>query len=211
MDEPRTRADRMPLLPDSALTREQRAAVHQVSIGPRGGIFGPFVPLLRSPGAMTHLQQLGAYLRFESPLPRELFEMAILLTARFRDQEFEWTFHAPLARAAGVSEPVIDAISRGVEPTGLDARVRAAYRLIVGSLRDNEINDATYHAAVAHWGTQCVIDLVATVGYYTTLAMVMNLAQTPAPESAPDLAAFRSGGILRPSAAAPTEPSSLQR
>ncbi|WP_051174949.1 carboxymuconolactone decarboxylase family protein [Nocardia exalbida] len=160
--------------------------------GPRGDVFGPFVPLLRSPVAMTRLQHLGQYLRFESTLPRDLFEMAVLLTARARDQDFEWAYHAPLARTAGVPEPVIHAIAHDAEPENLETRAFTAHRLVAASLHTNEIDDETYDEAVACLGAEWVIDLVVTAGYYSTLAMVMNLARTPVLEDSSDLAIFRS-------------------
>jgi 4-carboxymuconolactone decarboxylase len=42
-------------------------------------------------------------------------------------------------------------------------------------------SDATYGAARERFGEAGVIDLAATVGYYTTLALVMNVARTAAP------------------------------
>ena len=42
-------------------------------------------------------------------------------------------------------------------------------------------SDPTYAAVLSRFGEMGVIDLVCTVGYYTTLAMVMNVARTDAP------------------------------
>lgn len=179
--------DRMPPIPDADLTAAQRSAVEGLAAGPRGALFGPFVPLLRSPAAMDHLQRLGAYLRFESPLPRALFEMAVLMTARARDQEFEWVYHAPLAREAGLSTAAIEALAQGVEPADLDPLEGVAYRLVSEALQSNTIGDATYADSIAHLGEQCTIDLMVTTGYYSTLAMVMNLARTPVPDDLPRL------------------------
>jgi 4-carboxymuconolactone decarboxylase len=44
--------------------------------------------------------------------------------------------------------------------------------------RTHAVSDATYEGAVREFGEQGVVDLVALFGYYTTLAMVMNVAQT---------------------------------
>ena len=50
--------DRLPPLPDSELDDAQREAQARISSGPRGALFGPFVPLLRSPEAMTRLHAM---------------------------------------------------------------------------------------------------------------------------------------------------------
>jgi 4-carboxymuconolactone decarboxylase len=47
--------------------------------------------------------------------------------------------------------------------------------------RSRTVDDATYAAAVAAFGEAGVVDLIGAVGYYTTLAMLMNVARTPLP------------------------------
>lgn len=50
-------------------------------------------------------------MRYESSLPARLSELVILLVARAWTQNFEWAVHAPIAREAGLSEAIIDAIA----------------------------------------------------------------------------------------------------
>ncbi|SHK08931.1 4-carboxymuconolactone decarboxylase [Pseudonocardia thermophila] len=181
--------DRLPPLPDDALTAEQRAVAERIVAGPRGRLGGPFVPVLHSPQAAEHLQALGAYLRFGCGLPARVFELAVLLVARHRDQGFEWAHHEPLARAAGLPDEVIAAIAADERPTGLTDAEVAAYDLVTEALRGNDVAQRTYERAVAQFGERGVVELVVTAGYYTTLAMVMNLARTPVPPGAPVLPA----------------------
>ena len=93
--------DRMPPIPRERMTEAQRAAADELIAGPRKGVKGPFVPLLRSPELMARLQKVGEYLRFESALPPRLSEFATLVVARRWTQQFEWAVHVPLAIAAG--------------------------------------------------------------------------------------------------------------
>ncbi|WP_433678281.1 carboxymuconolactone decarboxylase family protein [Nocardia sp. CA-119907] len=180
------RSDRLPPLPDQDLSAEQRTAVQRISSGPRRGVIGPFIPLLRSPAAMEHLQGLGAYLRFESSVPRALFEMSVLLTARAHDQEFEWNYHAPLARQAGLAEAIVESIARRETPSEMSAAEAAVFYLVSESLYRNEVSEQTYRNAVDQLGIQAAIDVVVATGYYSTLAMVMNFAQTPSCTPMPD-------------------------
>ena len=59
----------------------------------------------------------------------ELAELAILVTARHWQTEFEWHAHARLARAADIREAVIEAIRTDAEPTLAGTRSRAVYAL----------------------------------------------------------------------------------
>lgn len=173
--------DRLPPLTEEQMTAEQRAAAAEISSGPRGAVIGPFAPLLRSPELMTRLQKVGEYLRFESPLDRRLFEMTILYVARWWDQQFEWTFHHPLALEAGLDPAVADAIAEDRRPEGMDAAAAAVWDLLDELFRTRAVSDGVYARAVTELGEVGVVEVVATSGYYSTLAVVMQAARTPAP------------------------------
>jgi 4-carboxymuconolactone decarboxylase len=186
--------DRLPPLTEEQMTAEQRAAAAEISAGPRGAVIGPFAPLLRSPELMTRLQKVGEYLRFESPLPRRLFEMTILWVARWWDQQFEWTFHHPIALEVGLDPVIADAIAEGRRPEGMDPAAAAVWDLLDELHRTRGVADGTYARAVAELGEAGVVEVVAAAGYYTTLAVVMNTARTPAP-GGPLLPDIRSAGV----------------
>lgn len=179
-------ADRLPL-PDD-LTTGQRQAAARLTDGPRGALFGPFVPLLRSPELMTRLQLVGEYLRFDSVLDDDLVELVVLVVARHWDQDFEYGFHQPLALKAGLPPDVVDAVARGRRPAGRP-EIGAVYDLLDELHRTRQVGDQTYAKAVGLLGETRVVEVVGTAGYYTTLAMVMNVARTPPPENAPRLPA----------------------
>jgi 4-carboxymuconolactone decarboxylase len=174
-------ADRLPPLPDADMTPEQREAVREISAGPRGALIGPFVPLLRSPELMTRLQKVGEHLRFGTVLGLDVLELTILTVAQEWGQQFEWGYHRPLAERAGVPGTVIAALAEGREPTELGGDMALAYSVARQLQRTHAVDEETFTRAVAAFGEDGFVELVATVGYYTTLAMVMNAAQTPPP------------------------------
>ncbi|MGY1622301.1 carboxymuconolactone decarboxylase family protein [Geodermatophilus sp. SYSU D00965] len=188
--------DRLPLPPDEQLTDAQRAAVAEISSGPRGAVIGPFAPLLRSPELMTRLQKVGEHLRWSSPLDRRLFEMTILFVSRWWDQDFEWSYHHPLALEAGLDPAVADAIGEGRRPEGMDPAAEAVWDLLDELHRTKRVGDDTWARALEHLGDAGAVEVVGTAGYYTTLAMVMNVARTPVPGGSilPDL---RAEGVRR--------------
>lgn len=177
-----------PLAPED-MDDDQRAAVDRIVSGPRGALVGPFVPLLRSPELMNRLQAVGAYLRYESAPDDDLVELAILVVARHWDQQFEWGHHQPLALAAGVPASVVDDVESGREPGTGRAELALVWRTATQLLTTGEVDDATYAGLVGAVGETALVDLLATVGYYTTLALVMNSARTPSPPDAPRMRA----------------------
>ena len=163
------------------MTPAQREVAGEIVAGRRGALYGPFVPALRSPEFLRRLQRLGEYLRYDAALPPRLREMAILLTAREWSQEFEWDVHAPLALQAGLAASIVEDIRDGRKPADMGRHETVMYDFFVELQRSRTVSDAAYAAAIDAFGEQGVIDLIGAIGYYTTLAMIMNVARTPLP------------------------------
>lgn len=172
----------IPAPADVDWTDEQRRAVQEVAAGPRGALIGPFGPLLHSPGLMDRLQKTGEYIRWYSPVPERMREMVILMVARRWDQGFEWTFHRPIAESCGLSAATIDAIGAGLMPPDLDETSACVWRIADEVLATGTASESVVSQALDAVGTQAVIEYVATIGYYSTLAFVMNVSRTRVPE-----------------------------
>lgn len=166
------------------MTASQQVAAQAVIDGPRGALYGPFVPLIRSPELMAAAQKMGEYLRYRSAIGTRLTELAILVTARHWNQGVEWAIHAPIARDYGIAESVIDAIAARTAIAGLLPDEALVVDFCTQLHTRQRVDDATYGAALAAFGEHGVVDLMGINGYYTFLAMVMNAAQTAVPPSA---------------------------
>ncbi len=146
----------------------------------RGRVAGPFSLLLNSPEMAQRVAHLGTYLRFESSLSNVQKELAIITTARENDCEFEWAAHTRLARKAGVREEAIEIIaSHGPldSLTDEEAMIVAYGRELLGNHR---VSDKTFEAVKSRLGDAGVIELTATMGYYSMLACVLNSCEAPA-------------------------------
>jgi 4-carboxymuconolactone decarboxylase len=173
---------RFPAIPDAELSAEQRRVVEAILAGPRGSLRGPFVPLLRSPRLADHVQRLGEHLRFGKTLPADVTELAILVTARACRAQFEWHVHAPLAAAAGIPEPVIAAIGRNERPEGATPALLLAHDFIAALHRQRAVDERLFVQARESWGEHGVVELTALCGYYTLVALILNVAEMPVPE-----------------------------
>ena len=175
--------DRLGPLSPEDMSPAQRSVAQAIIDGPRGALYGPFVPLLRSPELMECAQRLGEYLRYNSAIGTRLSEVAILVTAREWDQQVEWAIHAPIAERSGIEPAIIAAIAARRRPEAMLVDEALVYDFCVELHRTKRVSDATYANALALFGEKGVVDLMGINGYYTLLAMVMNAAQTPAPAS----------------------------
>ncbi len=62
-----------------------------------------------------------------------------------------------------------------------------AYDFATELQHNKSVSDVTYARALKQFGEQGVIDMTGVVGYYSMLAMILNVAQTPPDDNAPRL------------------------
>jgi 4-carboxymuconolactone decarboxylase len=176
--------DRFKPLTWDGLTAEQKTMVSDLLAGKRTSLDGPFNVLLRSPEMGNLSQKLGEYLRFRTSVPRRLNEMAILLTARWWSSQYEWSAHKPLALDAGLSASVIDDIQGGRRPAKMQPDETAVYDFCAELREHRRVSDSTFKEAVNALGERGVVDLVALMGYYDSVSMVLNVDRYPLPAGA---------------------------
>lgn len=180
-------APRFKPLAESEMSEAQLKAARDLASGPRGRLNpgGPNSLLLRSPELMARTQRVGEYLRYNSSIPTRLNEFAILITARQWDAQVEWIAHHPLALKAGIDPTVAADLAQGKRPTGMKDDEAIVYQFCKELHETKTVGDATFKAAVDKFGENGVIDLIGVTGYYTMLAMVLNVARLPLPDGLP--------------------------
>ncbi len=180
---------RLPTIPPAQYTAEQKKASEEFMAARKVPVFGPFEPMMYSPDVMSEARSMGDYLRFHSSIGNTLSELVILITAREWSQDFEWSFHHPIALKAGISKSIADAIADGRRPTGMSADEEIVYDFTTEVLKNKSVSDATFHRAEQRFGKKGAVDITAIAGYYTFLAMQLNMARYQ-PEDGPRLSRF---------------------
>jgi len=173
-------AERMPMPAMGSLDEAQRAAAQALIDGPRKGVYGPFVPLLRSPVLLERMAKVGEYLRFDSVLEPRLRELATCVAARHVSNQFEWSMHAQLAIKAGVAADAIEALRQGARPRTLAPDEQDTVDFAHELVATHGVSDLTYRSALARWGERGIVELTALVGYFVMVSWLMNVARTPA-------------------------------
>jgi 4-carboxymuconolactone decarboxylase len=180
----------LPIQPDK-WTAEQKQAAEEFQAGRGYAVSGPFAVMMRSPEVMLRAKAMGDYLRFRNVLPKRVSEMVILITAREWTQQYEWSYHYGFALEAGLALPIIEAIAEGRRPDAMAEDEAAAYDFSNELHRTRRVSDRTYARALHLFGEQGIIDLTGVSGYYSLLAMMMNVARTqPDHGKAPPLERF---------------------
>ncbi len=183
-------ADRMRRLVPGELTEEQSALYDRITRGPRavgeqafalvdddGALTGPFGPMLHAPAVGTALQELGAAIRYRSGLSDRAREIAILQVAAAMSSEFEWHAHERVGRAAGLTDDEVHALRAGTFRS-VDPAEQAVATLTTRLLQTGgAAADASCPLDPA-----TITEVVVLVGYYRTLAQLMDVFGIGAPD-----------------------------
>jgi 4-carboxymuconolactone decarboxylase len=175
--------ERLPTIPPAQYTEEQKQAADDFESARKVPIFGPFEPLMYSPQLMSTARAMGDYLRYKSAIGNKLSQLLILMTAREWTEEYEWSVHYPLALEAGLSEEVADDIAAGRRPAAMSPEEEAVFDFTRELLRRKQVSDATFERARRILGTRGIVDMTGIVGYYSFLAMQLNVARYPATQT----------------------------
>jgi 4-carboxymuconolactone decarboxylase len=172
---------RTPFLSPEQMSAEQRR-IYEDIVRSRGvWLNGPYAPLLHSPQLAEKAQVFGEFVRYHTVLEPLLSELAILVTARHWDCQFEWFQHVKIARSQGLGEAICAAIAQGMRPEFTDEKEVAIYEFSSQLLATHFVDEAAYARARELFGVQGTVELVGIIGYYSFIAMTLNAHEVPLP------------------------------
>lgn len=138
------------------------------------GLQGPAGVQLYSPKIASHVAAINQYLRFEAGFTARTREIAILITAREMDSQFEWVAHEPEALKEGVEQSVIDVIKHRKSTAGLDETDAVVIELGRQLWRDHKVTPETFAKAKALFGPTKLVELVMLMGNYAGTAALLT-------------------------------------
>lgn len=158
---------RLPLTPQPKLSPEMQLKYGKVTT-PGSGLVATFQALFANPQVASGLADLNEITGQTGLEPWVTLTVA-LTVAHERDNNALWESFVPLARQAGVSDAVIDAIAAGTAPRGLLPKegiwVHFAQEVLRGRMRDSSWQAVTHLA-----GDEGAVGLAFTVCYYDMMA-----------------------------------------
>jgi 4-carboxymuconolactone decarboxylase len=185
--QPKALPYRLPPLTEDALDDTQRVLLASLRAGPRGDrvkLGGPFGVYMHAPRYGDLMQQLGAFVRFETSLPPRLSEFAILCTARLWRVQYEWHAHAPIAEKAGVKPETIADLKAGRMPKKAAKDERAIFDLVQELYKKRRVTERTYKRMQGFLGDKGAVELIGILGYYAGISMILNVFNVPLPDGA---------------------------
>jgi 4-carboxymuconolactone decarboxylase len=175
--------DRLPPIPTDKLTDAQKQVADDFAKARGAPLSGPWPQFLRSPELMTQTLALSDYVRLKTSIEPRINELVALVVAREWTQQFQWAIHYNNAKKAGVKDDIINAIAEGRRPDVMVEDEGIAYDVATEILHEKRVSDTTWNRAVAKFGERGVLDLLSTIGYFTSLSVVMNATHPPVPNT----------------------------
>ena len=171
-----------PITSKNQVAAKDQAIVDSI-VASRGALQGPFTMFLHSPELAGRLAHLGAYVRFEGSLDMRVRVLAAMTVARELEAVYVWGAQTGGARKLGVPESTITAI-RENHSRGIPAEDAQIVDLTRDLIRKHRVSDAVMTALQKRFGNFQLVELTATIGYYSMLAMTANACELEAGKGA---------------------------
>ncbi len=168
---------RLPLPQRAELDAAGQAIFDRIT-DPKGGTIrglrGPSGIQLHSPALSQLTGPVNRYLRFQAGFSGRVRELAILVTARECDSQFEWAAHEPEALREGIAPEIVELVRHRKSVEGLadaDATIIALGREMFGA---RKVSAATFARALRQFGRKGIVDLVSLMANYAGTAALLT-------------------------------------
>jgi 4-carboxymuconolactone decarboxylase len=119
-------------------------------------------------------RSLGIPTGENSPVGARYFQLAVLITARDIDQQYEWSAHEPAGRRQGLEQSVIDVVKYDRDVAGLSDKDATMITFGRALLREHRVSSELWEKMVGHFGRQHTVDIMAIMGDYFRVGMMLN-------------------------------------
>jgi 4-carboxymuconolactone decarboxylase len=137
---------------------------------------------LYSPKLAKPMSDVFLYLRTETGLGERLSEIAILVTAREMDNQYEWASHEPSGLKAGVEPNIIDVIKYSKPAVGLGEKETVIIAFGRELFAQRKVSPGTFAVALRLFGARGTVDLASLMSQYAATSALVNAFDMQLPE-----------------------------
>lgn len=174
---------RISTLERSSMNAEQ-ARVFDAAKASNSPVGGPYTAYIRLPKLFEVAQNMRATLA-AGPLSKREQQIVNLVVARFWNAQYPWFAQARGSIAAGIEQPIIDAINARQSPVLNNERERTCFVVATEVLTNRGLSDGTYAAAEKTMGLEHLVALLATVGAFSTTCITAGTFKIDPPADNP--------------------------
>jgi len=148
--------------------------------GYENGLRGPLSMWIYSPEMAEGAWMMRQRVRYGTAKDQRLTELTIISTARELSNQYEYTAHEPLGRAAGLEQEVMDFVkyrrplSEADGIPGMGTTEKLIIRFTRELISEPKVSSETFAEVLALMGEEGVMDLVGLIGYYHFVGMTLK-------------------------------------
>jgi len=116
-----------------------------------------------------------------SPVGPRYFQLAVLITAREIDQQYEWSSHEPAGLRQGLEQAVIDVVKYDRDVAGLTDKDATLIRFGRALFREHRVSSELWQKMVDHFGRQHTVQIMAIMGDYFRVGFMLNAVDQQLP------------------------------
>jgi 4-carboxymuconolactone decarboxylase len=117
---------------------------------------------------------LGIPMGDKSPVGARYFQIAVLITAREIDQQFEWTMHELAGRKQNLEQSVMDVIKYNKDVTGLAEKDATLITFGRTLFREHRVSSELWAKMVNDFGRQHTVQIMMIMGEYFKAGIMMD-------------------------------------
>jgi 4-carboxymuconolactone decarboxylase len=110
----------------------------------------------------------------KSPVGARYFQLAVLITAREIDQQYEWSAHELAGRRQGLEQSVIDVVKYNRDVAGLSDKDATLITFGRALYREHRVSSELWAKMVSYFGRQRTIQLMMIMGDYFRVGFMLN-------------------------------------
>jgi 4-carboxymuconolactone decarboxylase len=110
----------------------------------------------------------------KSPVGPRYFQLAVLITAREIDQQYEWTAHELAGRRQGLEQTVIDVVKYNRDVVSLSDKDATLITFGRALFREHRVSSQLWQNMVSDFGRQRTVQLMMIMGEYFKAGFMMN-------------------------------------
>ncbi len=169
-------APRLPLVevPQDPLAREMFA-----KFAASRGILNLHRMMAHAPALMKASYETAMAIRNDTLLARPMVELVIMRTAQVLHADYIWGRHVPLARACGVTDAQIAALSRWPESDAFTPAEKATLGFAEKAAQHLPIADAEFAVLQQNFSPREIVEITMLVGSYVGTAILLAALSVP--------------------------------
>ena len=166
-------------IPYDQMTPEQQEGYH-VLMETRGKLPGPAKIYVHNPKLAKVMGPFGAHFRKGYSLTEREREIVVCITNSKFHTAYATNAHERAAKAAGLPSDKVEAILSGLSASFTDKREQVIYEMTICLTNSRWVSKGLYERALEALGHVGITDVIALIGFYTSVAMTLAFYDVPA-------------------------------